>query len=304
MNPPAQSDVAPISVLIPARNSALTISRALESVLCQTLLPKKIVVVNDQSTDNTEAIVQSYMKKYPGLFTVVQGPGKGAGASRKAGLNAVETKYVALLDSDDWYAPNALVTLFALVDITGVACGAICKVYSDGRRIVQKTPSNEDIRITHEIARKDIYTSMSSIMFRTKILRDVGGFDESLVRMEDLDLHLRVTRITDYYFTPKVIAYYTAPDSQSLDKKAFTYAKWEAVVWRKHGYFHWDAVFRDLKSLVVSLLLVPRNVARRLSSGRGQIFNDVYVRILLGYVAGLVTNIPQKHKDEGTEVSV
>ncbi|MFW9957314.1 MAG: glycosyltransferase family 2 protein [Candidatus Odinarchaeota archaeon] len=296
MSPQIQSDAPPITVLIPARNSALTISRAIESILSQTLLPQKIVVVNDQSTDKTEAIVQSYTQNYPGVFTVVQGPGEGAGAARQAGLNAVETKYVAFLDSDDWYAPNALETLYALVDITGVACGAICKIFSDGRKVIQQTPSRENIRITHSITRNAIYTSMSSIMFRTEILRCAGGFDENLVRMEDLDLHLRATRITDYYFTPKVIAYYTAPDTQSLNKKAFTYAKWEVIVWRKHGYFHWTAFLRDLKSLMISIILVPRNITRRIVSGRGQVFNDVYVRILLGYIAGLVTKAPLRQK--------
>jgi len=103
MAPQIKSDDSSITVLIPARNSALTITRAFESILSQTLLPQKIVVVNDKSTDRTKIVVQTYMQKYPDIFTLIQGPGKGAGASRQAGLNAVDTKYVSLLEIESIY---------------------------------------------------------------------------------------------------------------------------------------------------------------------------------------------------------
>ncbi|MHA2378831.1 MAG: glycosyltransferase family 2 protein [Candidatus Thorarchaeota archaeon] len=296
-------DIAPsLSVLIPARNSASTLERALDSVLSQTLLPEKIIVVDDRSDDNTLDIIQSYVQKHPGLFVVVRGPGKGAGAARQAGLKAVETDYVALLDSDDWYTPRALETLNRYVDETGAACGALCKVYADGTRRVQKMPNGKNHLITHNVAKKAIFTSMSSVMYKTDLLRRVSGFNENLVRMEDLDLHLRVTRATSYRFVPVVLAYYTAPNPLSLRSKAFTYAKWEAIVWRRHGFFRWDAFLHALVYSVINILLVPVNLVRRVTQTHRKLFDDVYLRMLLGYLAGLMSQYPiHGNPDDGAE---
>ncbi|MFX1563356.1 MAG: glycosyltransferase family 2 protein [Promethearchaeota archaeon] len=285
MNPDAPS----ITVLIPCRNCAHTLRRALDSIFSQTQPPQKIIVVDDKSTDDSLAIIQSYKRKYPSMFLIIYGPGQGAGAARQAGLAGVNTEYVALLDSDDWYAPNALEILYKHVHVTGAACGSISKIYSNGHERVQQQPADKDCLITHRVIRKANYLPMSSVMYRTAILRQVGGFDEKLVRMEDLDLHLRVSRITDYYFTTNVIAYYTTPDQQNLREKTFTYAKWEAIVWRKHGFVYWGALLRAFGYFVINTILIPINLIRKLAHKKSPIFRDVYARILIGYIIGLMT---------------
>ncbi|MFW9848211.1 MAG: glycosyltransferase family 2 protein [Candidatus Thorarchaeota archaeon] len=281
-----------ISVLIPAKNAGKTISRAINSVLSQTRLPDKIVVVNDQSTDNTMNLLLKYQKEYPELFVIVEGPGLGAGASRDAGIKAIETKYVAFLDSDDWYTPNALETLYPMVMRTGATSGAICKVYDNGVKRMQKLPSKSNILINHEMTKRAVYTSMSSSMFLTRLVRHVGGFNPKLIRMEDLDFHLRITKLVDYYFTPTLVAYYETPFGEDLQKKGFTYSKWEAIVWKQHGFFRWSEVFRTIKYSLINILLIPLNVFRKLRNPRVKLFNPLYLRMLLGYISGMMTKYP------------
>lgn len=59
-----------IYIVIPAHNEADFIGFTLESLVKQSLLPKKIVVVDDQSTDNTSKIVHSYAEKHPFISLV------------------------------------------------------------------------------------------------------------------------------------------------------------------------------------------------------------------------------------------
>ncbi|MGB2686053.1 MAG: glycosyltransferase, partial [Olleya sp.] len=52
------------SIIIPAHNEASSIGLTLQSLVSQTLLPKQIVVVNDNSTDNTKTIVEDFQKQH------------------------------------------------------------------------------------------------------------------------------------------------------------------------------------------------------------------------------------------------
>lgn len=60
-----------VSVIVPARNEAGSIARCLDGLLCQTLQPREIIVVDDGSTDATPDILAGYAARYPGLVRVV-----------------------------------------------------------------------------------------------------------------------------------------------------------------------------------------------------------------------------------------
>ena len=57
-------------IVIPAHNEQDAIALTLDSIISQTLQPKRLVIVNDNSTDNTQKIVQSYVAKHPWIALV------------------------------------------------------------------------------------------------------------------------------------------------------------------------------------------------------------------------------------------
>lgn len=93
-----------ISVIIPAYNSANSISNAIASCMRQTLMPHEIIVVNDGSTDNTTDIVASFSNITLLSLTVNSGPSK----ARNMGWNVASGAIVAFLDADDEWKPNKL----------------------------------------------------------------------------------------------------------------------------------------------------------------------------------------------------
>lgn len=99
-----------IGVVIPTFNSADTIVRALESVLRQTLAPKKIVVVDNASSDTTCHVVESFSTQYPELHInlVRLDTNLGPGAARNIGWEKCGTSLIAFLDSDDSWHPRKL----------------------------------------------------------------------------------------------------------------------------------------------------------------------------------------------------
>lgn len=91
-----------LTIIVPAYNVEKYISDCLNSLIHQTYMNHKIVIVNDGSTDGTEDICLSFKKKYEELITYVYQENKGLGEARNTGMQYVDTPYMAFLDSDDW----------------------------------------------------------------------------------------------------------------------------------------------------------------------------------------------------------
>ena len=94
-----------IDVIIPAYNASKYIAETIESVLAQTLLPNKIIIVDDGSTDDTVEIVEKF---YFDLIEVISIPNGGVSQARNVGIHASNADYIAFLDADDLWEPEKL----------------------------------------------------------------------------------------------------------------------------------------------------------------------------------------------------
>ncbi|GAB4530274.1 MAG: hypothetical protein Tsb0014_12810 [Pleurocapsa sp.] len=101
-----------VSVIIPAYNSAEYISKAIESVLNQTYCNLEIIIVDDASTDATLEIIKSFQDKR--LKIIKNEHNLGVSAARNLALKQARGNWIALLDSDDWYASERLEKLLRI----------------------------------------------------------------------------------------------------------------------------------------------------------------------------------------------
>jgi succinoglycan biosynthesis protein ExoO len=101
-----------VSVIIPAYNTAAYIARSIESALGQTLKNIEVIVVDDASTDNTLEVVKSFSDARLRVF--VNPKNLGAGGTRNRAIEEAKGNWIAVLDSDDWYAPERLERLVQL----------------------------------------------------------------------------------------------------------------------------------------------------------------------------------------------
>ncbi|HND75570.1 MAG TPA: glycosyltransferase family A protein, partial [Saprospiraceae bacterium] len=76
-----------ISAVIPVFNAQQTLRRAVDSLLNQTWLPVEIILVDNNSTDGSPAIMEEYRRRYPDLISIIHQPVPGANAARNAGLD-------------------------------------------------------------------------------------------------------------------------------------------------------------------------------------------------------------------------
>ncbi len=95
-----------VSVIIPAYNTEAYIAQAIESVLAQTEDNIEVIVVDDSSTDATAEVARGIPDQR--LKVLVNQQNLGASGARNRAIKEAKGKWIALLDSDDWYAPERL----------------------------------------------------------------------------------------------------------------------------------------------------------------------------------------------------
>lgn len=105
-------EFSPTSVIVPCYNSAKTIGRALNSILNQTMSVKEVIIIDDNSKDNTVVTVLEYKELFKinniNFKMITNENNKGAGYSRTIGIKEANNKYIAFLDSDDIWHPQRI----------------------------------------------------------------------------------------------------------------------------------------------------------------------------------------------------
>ena len=103
-----QNDFGLISIIMAAYNTEKTIEQAINSVLSQTYPDFELLVVNDCSTDKTAMLAEAIVKKDDRVRLISNEKNSGVSYTRKHGLEEASGEWVAILDSDDAWAPEKL----------------------------------------------------------------------------------------------------------------------------------------------------------------------------------------------------
>ena len=123
-----------VSVVIPTHNHAGYIRQAIDSALAQTSAPLEVIVVDDGSTDETPRILADY----GGRIRAIRQSNAGVSVARNTGIAAAAGDLIALLDSDDSWAPTKLERQIARLSadpgVGLVHCGSE-RVDEAGRRL-------------------------------------------------------------------------------------------------------------------------------------------------------------------------
>ena len=183
---PAEKEEDLVSVIIPTHNRAQLLRRAIASVQAQTHSNLKIIVVDDGSTDETKEVVEAINE--PRLLYLRHKLCRGGSAARNAGLRNSTGKYIAFLDDDDeWISTKTQEQIDVLKNCDAVLCGK----YQEGRET--RSP-----RKVYDINQSDLckgkYTSggTGALMAKSKVFESMQ-FDESLPRLQDWDLFIRIS---------------------------------------------------------------------------------------------------------------
>jgi glycosyltransferase involved in cell wall biosynthesis len=220
---PIVANVPVVSIVIIFLNADKFLSDAVDSVLAQTFDNWELFLVDDGSTDRSTAIARSYAERFPGKIHYLEHEGhvnKGMSASRNLGIAHAKGEFVALLDADDIWFPDKLHTQVAILtthpEVAMVAAPAM-NWYADGAKQIQPMTLTQGVLapgawIPKILERDDNTAGPSSVLIRTRALRDVGGFEASfkgpLMVFEDQVTWFKMTLAAPVYFHPEPVIFY------------------------------------------------------------------------------------------------
>jgi glycosyltransferase involved in cell wall biosynthesis len=298
-----------VSVVIPAYNAVATVGDAVASVLEQTVDDLEVLVVDDGSDDGTRAVVEAIAD--PRLHLIRQ-ENAGVCAARNAGIRVARGDYVALLDADDLWLPVKLERQLAVFkqepDVHAVQAGAI--FVDDRLRTLSVRPcvdSKDPVLDTHYFLNLPAFNS--AVVFTREKLLERGGYDTSLVILEDWELAIHAARHWGLRGVREpLVLYRVHPGNRSRDvgihvepgervlrrifadpelperirrKKRRVYARLDLMLaggalrardWRGCARWGIRAATRDPRTLGRVLALPARRVSRRLSRRRADAY--------------------------------
>ncbi|MFA6101893.1 MAG: glycosyltransferase family 2 protein [Victivallaceae bacterium] len=114
-----------VSIIMAAYNRADTLPRAINSVLCQDMPDWELIIVDDGSTDNTRAIIESYLSKDSRIRAAFHECNLHVNAAKNTGFDLMIGEWFTTLDSDDEMVPSALSTMLRLLETVDPAIDAI-----------------------------------------------------------------------------------------------------------------------------------------------------------------------------------
>lgn len=222
------------SIVIPTFNRAEKLHRALLSIQWQTFKDFEVIVCDDGSNDNTISVIDEFASKIPVTFISEDNWG-GPARPRNNGLYVSKGEWVCLLDADDWWYPLKLEKVKRLTKDADVVHHAADGYTSRGKSFLKvkgrrfKHPFFVDLMVNGN----GIINSCASV--RTALLKEVGGFseDKELIGVEDYDLWLRLSLITDrfIYFPESLGAYWR--DGGNITKFSKAHMKRVSFVFEK-----------------------------------------------------------------------
>ncbi len=223
-----------ISVIVPIRNGANTVARALDSIQSQTFQNWEALIVDDGSTDNTADVVKVYAEKDK-RFHLIQQSGAGVSAARNTGIKNAQGEWLAFLDGDDTLDTQHMQCLLEALKQTpdaALAYGNWAYVSHEG--VSGDYPFYDGHVGFEEMGRRCAFAIFCCLV-KAQWVREVGGFDTALVTCEDWDLWQRIARTgKPFVSVPKVVAYYQLRlGSSSKDAARLLEDSWVVL---KRGY--------------------------------------------------------------------
>lgn len=209
------------SIVIPVYNKEIFVAKTIKSVLEQTFTDYEIIIVNDGSTDQSEAKISACKDSRIRYYSKKN---EGVALARNFGIEKATAEYICFLDADDFWHPNFLETMHRFTSELPEQ-----KVFAAAIEIETKNktipahysiPKKSDFEIVNffDASKKECVLWTSSVCIHKSVFEKVGTFDTNIKHGEDTELWIRIGLKFPIVFINKTLARYVY-DSESISRK-------------------------------------------------------------------------------------
>lgn len=179
-----------VTVIIPCYNDSAYIEQAINSIVSQTVLPEKIIVIDDGSDETTKVVLRKIVAEN---LEIVYQENQGVCKARNRGIDLASTDYILTLDADDFFEPTFIEKAIDVLKNNskiGIV-GSFVNVIKYGKL---ETEIHKPLGgIVKNFLLKN--NAMASLMFRKQCWTEVSGYDEKMVQgYEDWEFWIAILR--------------------------------------------------------------------------------------------------------------
>lgn len=198
-----------VSIIFPTYNREHIIDRAIESVLNQTYNNIELIIVDDASDDNTEAVVKSFNDKR--IMYIRHNRNKGCASARNTGINAAKGRYIAFQDDDDvWVRDKLEKQMEVMLNVSpqvGVVYSPFKRIKNNRQFIIpDNSISNKEGYILRQLLTGN-FINLQVALVKKECFDTIGLFDEELLSLSDWDLWIRIAKHYEFAFFEEPLAY-------------------------------------------------------------------------------------------------
>ena len=203
-----------VSVVIPLYNKEKWIEKTLLSVLNQSFTEWEAIIVDDGSTDHSLEVVEAFIQKNPGNWILIKNRNAGQCHTRNSGIAKAKGEYVAFLDADDIWSRNKLFEQVKILKESSNVSLVISPyvIFSDVNKVhhLRLVIQNSPKKLLNRWVEMRGYGAgtESTGLTRTALLREIGGFDESLSTSAGLYLTIQLANRGRVAFSNKSLMAY------------------------------------------------------------------------------------------------
>jgi len=270
-----------VSVILRTRDRPWYLEQALEGLAAQTFRDFETLVINDGGEDLSE-LLRRFEDRTTCRYFHHAPPGRGRCAAANRGLTEARGEFIAYLDDDDLYLPEHLAVLVETLEVEKAdvaytnAHEVIHTPTGDGRTYRE---TSRELKLDYDFSPARFflhsYIHLVTLMHRKRCTEKVGGFDESIDVLEDLDLYFRLAQDYEFVHVPKITAEYRIRDDQTNAVTALTkeFQETRRKIYVKYTHLilpevikytaHKDGIVTDLMARVEALEKRVREIEGR-----------------------------------------
>lgn len=206
-----------VSIIIPCHNADQWVAEAIQSCLEQSYRPIEIIIIDDGSTDDSLAIIKHYGERYSDLIRYESQPNRGAPSARNRGFELTHGDYIQWLDADDRIGPQKLQHQVPILkdDKADVVTGWWRQFTEEKPGLFVEGPLRKPLLADDPVASlvDDAgWAPASSYLMTRAVVEAVGGWNEALTCMQDVDFILGIAMNGARFFVaPCLCGYYRRP---------------------------------------------------------------------------------------------
>jgi glycosyltransferase involved in cell wall biosynthesis len=203
------------SIVIPVYNKEKFVAKTIESVLSQTFTDYEIIIVNDGSTDQSEAKISIFKDNRIQYYSKKN---EGVALARNFGIEKATADYICFLDADDYWYPTFLETMqrYSSELPEQKVFAAAIEIETKNKSIPAhySIESTSDFEIVNffNASQKECVLWTSSVCIHKSVFEKVGDFDTKIKHGEDTELWIRIGLQFPVVFIRKILARYVYDD--------------------------------------------------------------------------------------------